>query len=95
MDTGGGPGYTIVKVGERSNGGLREMTAEEGAGNVRPAWIPYFAVHSTDDSAARAAEAGGRVLGGPIDLPNGGRIAALADPQGAAFAVSSGLPLDD
>jgi predicted enzyme related to lactoylglutathione lyase len=35
------------------------------------------------------------VLAGPVDLPNGGRIAALGDPQGAAFAVSAGLPLDD
>lgn len=95
MPTGDAPAYVIVKVGDRSNGGLREMTAEEGAARVPPAWIPYFAVASTDESAARTGELGGRVLGGPLDLPNGGRIAALADPQGAAFAVSSGLPLDD
>ena len=94
MDTGDGPAYVIIKVGERSNGGIREMTAEEGAARVPPAWIPYFAVASTDESAARTTELGGRVLGGPLDLPNGGRIAALADPQGAAFAISAGLPLD-
>jgi predicted enzyme related to lactoylglutathione lyase len=95
METGGGPGYTIVKVGDRSNGGLREMTAEEGAANVPPAWMPYFAVDSADDAVARATELGGHVLAGPIDLPNGGRIAALTDSTGAAFAVSAGLPLDD
>ena len=95
MPTGEGPGYVIVKVGDRSNGGLREMTAEEGAANVPPAWMPYFAVDSTDDAIAKAGELGGQVLAGPIDLPNGGQIAALMDPQGAAFSVSSGLPLDD
>jgi predicted enzyme related to lactoylglutathione lyase len=95
MDTGGGPGYTIIKVGERSNGGIREMTAEEGAARAPPAWTPYFAVDSVDASIARAGELSGRVMAGPIDLPNGGRIAAVADPQGAAFAISAGLPLDD
>jgi uncharacterized protein len=95
METGGGPAYTVIMVGERSNGGIREMTAEEGAARVPPAWIPYFAVDSVDASASRAGELGGSVVAGPIDLPNGGRIAAIADPQGAVFSVSGGLPLDD
>ena len=89
------PRVPIVKVGERSNGGIREMTSEERAAGVPPAWMPYFAVDSVDASVARAGELGGRVLAGPIDLPNGGRIAALADPPGAAFAILAGLPLDD
>ena len=33
-------------------------------------------------------------LMGPMDLPNQNRIAALRDPQGAAFAVAEG-PTDD
>ncbi|MBA3617003.1 MAG: VOC family protein, partial [Rubrobacteraceae bacterium] len=36
-----------------------------------------------------AKELGGASLAGPLDLP-AGRIAILADPQGAAFAIFEG-----
>jgi predicted enzyme related to lactoylglutathione lyase len=94
MDTGGGPAYTIVKVGERSNGGIREQGPQEKEGGVPPNWMPYFAVESADATAARAGELGANALMPPTDIPSGGRIAAIADPQGAAFAIWEG-PLDD
>ena len=94
MPTGDGPSYTVVKVGERSNGGIREHSAEEREGGVPSAWMPYFAVDSADDAIARAGDLGGGLLAGPIEMPNGGRIAALTDPPGAAFAIWAG-PLDD
>ena len=94
MDTGGGPAYVVISVGERSNGGIREQSPEERAAGVPSSWMPYFAVESTDESVEKATRMGGRVLAGPMDIGNGGRIAALADPQGAAFAFWAG-PLDD
>jgi predicted enzyme related to lactoylglutathione lyase len=94
MDTGDGPAYVIVKVGERSNGGIREHSPEEREGGVPPAWIPYFAIDSAEATAARATELGGRVLAGPMSVPNGGTIAAVMDPQGGAFGIWAG-PLDD
>lgn len=94
MDTGGGPAYTVIKVGERSNGGIREQSPEEQRGGIPPNWMPYFAVASADAVIAKASELRGTVLMGPMDMPNRGRIAALADPQGAAFAIWEG-PLDD
>jgi uncharacterized protein len=94
MDTGDGPAYVIVSVHERSNGGIRELSAEERDQGVPPAWMPYFAVDSADAAVAQVVELGGRVLAGPIPVPSGGTIAAVTDPQGAAFGIWAG-PLDD
>ena len=87
-----GPGgaYTVVKVGERSNGGIREQSPDERNAGIPPNWLPYFAVESADAAVAKAEELGAGVLMGPMDLPNQNRIAALHDPQGAAFAVAEG-----
>lgn len=87
MDTGDAPAYLVVSVDGRSNGGIREQGPEE-AEHVPPHWLPYFAVESVDESVAKATAAGGRVLLEPMDLPNGARLAQLADPQRAAFAIS-------
>jgi predicted enzyme related to lactoylglutathione lyase len=95
MDTDGAPSYTIVTVGERSNGGIREHSAEERGAGVPPAWMPYFVVlDSVAEAIERTGELGGQVLAGPIQLPNGGTIAAIADPPGAALGLWEG-PLDD
>ncbi|MFL6068978.1 MAG: VOC family protein, partial [Gaiellaceae bacterium] len=58
------------------------------AGAPRAAmWNTYIWVDSADDTASKAIEAGGRVLMEPFDVMNAGRMAVLADPQGAAFCV--------
>ena len=46
-------------------------------------------VDSADAAADRAKKAGGTVINGPMEVPGGDRIAAILDPQGAAFAVHS------
>ncbi len=83
MDTQGGPSYTIIKVGERSNGGV--MDAQPGE---PPNWLPYFTVADRDAAADHAKELGGieihRMDMGP------GQIAVFTDPQGAAFALFAG-----
>ncbi len=50
-------------------------------------WLPYFLVGDVDASAALALSLGGNVHFGPQDIPNTGRFAVVADPQGAAFSV--------
>jgi hypothetical protein len=93
METGGGPAYVVIKNGERSNGGIREQSAEEQQMGVPANWLAYFTVASADDAAAKAADLGAQTLMPPVDVPggpSGSRIAALADPQGAAFAVFEG-----
>ncbi len=91
------PNYTMWKASAGNMGGLVAMPAEAKAMGAAPSWLSYI---STDDAdaTARAAEAlGGKVLRGPFDIADGGRIAILQDPQGVTFAIyanakASGAP---
>ncbi|MDA8301855.1 MAG: VOC family protein [Actinomycetota bacterium] len=58
----------------------------EGAPGV-VAWNTYVWVGSADEAVKRASEAGGTILREPFDVMSAGRMAALADPEGAAFCV--------
>ena len=71
--------------------GGRPLAGIEGVGDALPhdtgaRWTTYFAVADTDAAARRAGELGGRVLRGPWDARNG-RVAEIADPQGAVFRI--------
>ncbi len=59
---------------------------QEGAPPM-PVWNTYVWVDSADDAAAKAIEAGGSVLAEPFEIPGAGRMAVLADREGAAFCV--------
>ena len=50
-------------------------------------WLPYFEVADTDAAVEKTREGGGTVRMPATDLPDVGRIAKLADPYGARFAV--------
>ncbi|WP_224280625.1 VOC family protein [Streptomyces sp. LS1784] len=56
------------------------------------AWTPYFATEDVDARVARATAAGGSVLMPASDVENVGRLAWLADPNGAPFALIHGEP---
>lgn len=49
-------------------------------------WRVYLAIADLDSALERLPELGGRVLDGPVDSPFG-RIATVADPQGATFQL--------
>jgi hypothetical protein len=50
-------------------------------------WNTYIAVADADETAAKAREAGGAVMMEPFDVMDAGRMAVLADPEGAVFCV--------
>lgn len=52
-------------------------------------WQVRFMVDDTDTLVGRAEGLGGTVLGPVEDMNMGGRVASLADPQGATFGVLS------
>jgi predicted enzyme related to lactoylglutathione lyase len=81
----GGLEYTVIKVGERDNGGIMPMTGPEWAG-VPAHWMTYFAVDDCDAIAERAKATGGKICVPPHDIPPG-RFSVLEDPQGGVFTV--------
>ena len=82
-ETGGGS-YQIIKHDGQDVGGMFNKSAEMPG---PPSWTIYITVDNVDALAARARELGGVVVVGPLDIPGGGRIAQMTDPQGAFFAV--------
>jgi uncharacterized protein len=50
-------------------------------------WNTYVWVESADEAASKAVDAGGRVVMEPFDVMDAGRMAVLADPEGAALCV--------
>ncbi|WP_438489116.1 VOC family protein [Streptomyces sp. S186] len=78
--------YTQWGIGGADFGGMSTVEARDRE-DVRPHWLPYFAVESVDATAARAADTGGMLLMAPTDVPDGPRIAMLRDPQGAVFGI--------
>lgn len=65
--------------------GLLELTQDMIGGGARPAWIGYIAVADIDASLTRLKEKGGQLFMGPNRLVGVGRMAMVADPQGAPF----------
>jgi uncharacterized protein len=51
------------------------------------AWTTYVWVDDVDATIAKVRDAGGRMLVEPFDALDGGRIAVIADPAGAALGV--------
>jgi len=76
--------YRMLGVGDRSAGGL--MAIPTGA-PMPPAWVHYAETSDLDATMKRATSKGGKVLMGPEEIPGGGRIAQLTDPQGGVFAL--------
>ena len=50
-------------------------------------WNTYVWVADADETAAKARDAGGSVVTEPFDIMGSGRMAVLADPEGAMFCV--------
>jgi predicted enzyme related to lactoylglutathione lyase len=76
---------TSFGLGELLVGGGHAPGPQE---DPTPRWTVSFMVADADQSVARAQELGGSVLLPPIDVPVG-RLAIVADPQGASFSLAA------
>lgn len=76
-----GMDYTIFHAEGPMVGGMYAI--KPGMEGMRPSWTPYFVVAELDASAERVKELGGTVLLGPQEVPGGGHMALIQDPQGA------------
>jgi hypothetical protein len=79
------PGYTIWMAGQSQVGGLMALPPD--AAGTPPHWLIYIGTPNVDVTAEHAQRLGARVLKAASDIPNVGRFAVLADPQGATFAL--------
>jgi predicted enzyme related to lactoylglutathione lyase len=86
-------GYRMIGRGDGGfAGGVLPLTDEMQQHGARPAWLGYVGVDNVDATVSSIEQAGGKTLMPARDLPNVGRIAMVADPQGAAFYVMKPIP---
>ncbi len=84
FDMGPMGNYLIYGDGTRDLGGMYAKPADRPG---PPGWLYYVETDDLDAALARARARDGRVLNGPMQVPGGARVAQLADPQGAMFAL--------
>jgi len=86
-------GYRMIGTADGSfTGGVLPITDEMREHGARPTWLGYLNVGDVDRKVADIEAAGGKALLPPTDIPNVGRIAMVADPQGAPFYVMKPIP---
>jgi predicted enzyme related to lactoylglutathione lyase len=87
MDMGEMGKYQIFKRPTAAGriGGIMKKPAA--MANVPSNWQIYFRVPDVDAAAERIKRAGGKVINGPMDVPDGDRVLNALDPQGAAFGL--------
>lgn len=79
--------YRLLNAAETSVGGVFALNEEMLGGGARPAWLGYVEVADVDESVADIEADGGSTLVSPRDIPNVGRFAMIADPQGIPLYV--------
>lgn len=78
-------GYLHIKNGEHFIGGIPPAAHRQPG--VPPHWLAYFWVDDVDASAAKAKQLGANLYLAPMTVEGVGRMAVIADPQGAVFAI--------
>src|SRR5439155_18143221 len=81
----GAPGkYFIARL---RGGDVAAVGSQPEGGPPAAVWNTYVWVESADDAATQVEAAGGRVLTDAFDVMSAGRMAVLADREGAAFCA--------
>ena len=86
-EDGNPEGYRHFEVQGKYVGGVLLLTDEMTKGGARPCWMGYIAVDDVDGAAKSIKDAGGSIHREPWDIPNVGRMAFVADPQGVMFYI--------
>jgi len=87
MPVGDGSVYSMMLRDGKPVAAIAAQQADQRAAGVPPLWNSYISVESADATAARAAELGATVHAPPFDVMDAGRMAVIADPQGAFFMI--------
>lgn len=82
-----GMDYRILNMNGVGVGGLMALPPGAAASGMPPCWLGYVSVPDVDASVASIRAAGGAEHVPAMDVPNVGRMAMVADPQGAVLYV--------
>ena len=81
----GAPGrYVIARL---RGGDVAAVSSPPEGAPAQAFWNTYIWVEDADEAAAKARAAGGSVVSEPFDVLDAGRMAVLADPEGAVLCV--------
>jgi len=78
--------YHMFRQNGVEHGGGVEMKGEAWAG-IPPHWMVHVEVDDCDAACDKIRSLGGAVKYDPFDIPEVGRMAVVADPQGAVFSI--------
>jgi predicted enzyme related to lactoylglutathione lyase len=73
-------------------GGLLPLTQEMQQHGARPMWLGYIYVDDVDATVAAIEKDDGKALMPAFDIPEIGRVALVADPQGVPFYIMKPIP---
>jgi predicted enzyme related to lactoylglutathione lyase len=82
-----GSEYTMFAAAQGPLAGATTLPEKAKKAGAPPHWTSNVKVADVDATCAKVKELGGRVLTEPSDYPNVGRLAVIADPQGAPLNV--------
>lgn len=83
MDMPNGGTYHLLNDGDTQVGGAMQTMSPEAPSH----WLVWVAVDDVDACLGRIKDRSGKVFNEPMDMKGVGRMAAVADNQGAAFGV--------
>lgn len=86
-------GYRMIgRFDGKFAGGLLPISEEMKAHGARPLWLGYVGVDDVDATVAAMERDGAKAMMPPFDIPNVGRVAMIADPDGAPLYLMTPAP---
>lgn len=93
MSNPNGSEYRMIgRADGGSAGGVLTLSPMMTEGGAKPGWLTYFDVDDVDAATAKAQKLGATVHMPPTSMGEVGRMAMLADPQGAPFYLMKPTP---
>ena len=79
--------YTIFLKDGQDVAAAAQMDKDAVGRGIPPYWLSYVSTPSVDQSVEKAKSLGAKLVAGPFDVMEHGRMAVLKDPTGATFAL--------
>lgn len=90
MEMGEMGSYRMFVANGQAVAGVQATADHPDMQNVPPHWSTYVSVDDVDARLAKVTALGGTIVVPPMDIPTVGRMALIADPQGAHIWLFKG-----